>query len=488
MRGLNAPRGATRYHAPVGETLGASEIDDGSQGLSAPVPGLLLVFGAGRPAAVCVPLVDGSLELGRDHAAFADHPDPRISRRHVRVRRVREQWTVTDLGSRNGALVDDGRLEPNATVRLSRVLRIGDSLLLCREDLAPFRRLGVRTVDGRVEGPTLQRTLQQVRHTAEFGSTLHITGESGAGKEGLARAFHAAGPHLKGPLQAVNCATIPEGLAERLLFGARRGAFSGADADTDGYLQSSHGGTLFLDEIAELPLTVQAKLLRVLETGEVLQLGATKPRRVDLRFCSATHVNLRAQVVAGKFREDLYYRISAPTVAVPPLRDRLEEIPWLIQREVEATSSGLSVHVSFVERCLLRTWPGNLRELLREVRSAVQAALVAESSRVEGRHLAENAGRALHSSPASAPATVASAARPPDPAPPAPTGAEKVPSPLPPTRARLLGVLRQTHGNISASARVLGVHRTQLKRWLERQGIDAAAFAPTGGIKDEPSN
>src|SRR5262249_47131898 len=196
-----------------------------------------------------------------------------------------------------------------------------------------------------------------------------------------------AGASAGGPLVAVNCATIPEALAERLLFGARKGAFSGADADSDGYIQEADGGTLFLDEVAELSLAVQAKLLRVLETREVLPLGASKPRKIELRFCSATHRDLRAHVAAGKLREDLYFRIATPRVTVPPLRERPEEIPWLLQAEVSRIAPSLALHVSVVETCLLRGWPGNVREILAEIRSAAQTALSAESQRLEARHL-----------------------------------------------------------------------------------------------------
>ena len=470
------------------ETLGYSESGDGDGEVARPVPGLLLIFGDRRPAAVCIPLVDGAVELGREHPAFAEHPDPRISRRHVRVRLERDQWTLTDLGSRNGALVDGELVAPGATARFSRLLRVGDSLLLALRDLGPMRRFGVRVADGRVEGPRSQATLQWVRQVAQFGSTLHITGESGAGKEELARAFHAGGPTPRGPLQTVNCAAIPEGLAERLLFGARRGAYSGADADADGYVQAAHGGVLFLDEVAELSLAVQAKLLRTLETGEVLQLGASRPRKVELRFCSATHSDLRAQVTAGRFREDLFYRITAPTITAPPLRDRLEEIPWLVHAEVERTSPGRAMHVSFVAACLLRPWPGNVRELLREARSAAQLAAVGESPRIEARHLGANAGAALSREPA--PTLAPTRVQTPDPTPavpmkPPPEPGKPPPSVAqPPSRARLVAVLRRCEGNISAAARELEVHRTQFKRWLDRHGIDTASFVPPA-IKSE---
>src|SRR5262249_55089522 len=153
----------------------------------------------------------------------------------------------------------------------------------------------VRMWDGRIHGPALQGVLRSVRQLAEHSRTLFISGESGVGKESMAQSFHRAGPQQHGPFIAVNCATIPEGLAERLLFGGQKGAYSGAANDSEGYLQAANGGTLFLDEVADLDATVQAKLLRTLETREVLPLGATRVQKVDVRVCSATHKDLRAQ-------------------------------------------------------------------------------------------------------------------------------------------------------------------------------------------------
>src|SRR6185295_10209887 len=148
-------------------------------------------------------------------------------------------------------------------------------------------------------GPAMQAVLDEAARAARGGTTLHIRGESGTGKEGVAQAFHRAGTWAANPLVAVNCATIPHALAERLLFGVKRGAYSGAEADAAGYVQEASGGTLFLDEVAELDTQVQAKLLRVLEAREVLPLGASKPRKVDFALCSATSKDLRTLVAAG---------------------------------------------------------------------------------------------------------------------------------------------------------------------------------------------
>jgi transcriptional regulator of acetoin/glycerol metabolism len=222
--------------------------------------------------------------------------------------------------------------------------------------------------------------------------------------------------------------------------------------------------------VAELSLPVQAKLLRVLETGEVLPLGAARPRKVDLRFCSATHRDLRAQVAAGKLREDLYFRIASPRVTAPPLRERPEEMAWLLQGEVERTAPGLALHASLVETCLLRPWPGNVRELCAEARSAAQAAVAEGAPRVEAKHLGEMAGLAF-TAPGHAPEGGA------------PEAGAAAPAPAPPTRAKLAGLLKRRKGNVSAVARELGVHRTQLRRWMERHGLDARSFMEAGRAK-----
>jgi transcriptional regulator with AAA-type ATPase domain len=421
-------------------------------------PGLLLIFSGTRPAWRVFPLQDGVLTIGR-----GDLPDERLSRAHAEVVHRDGRWLVRDLDSRNGTFVDGQRVQGEGPLTPGSVLRLASSLFLPRDHLAGWVQTGAAGgVDagaagggddfaaGAVQagaviaGPALQAALAAVRRAAASGRTLLITGETGAGKEVAARAFHAAGPTPDGPFVAVNCAAIPEGLAERLLFGARRGAYSGATADAPGYLQAAAGGVLFLDEIGELELAVQAKLLRVLESQEVLPLGAVRPIPLDARFCWATHRNLRAAVAEGRFRADLFYRISAPAVAVPPLRERPEEIPLLVARALG--DSGLVPHSRLVESCLLRPWPGNVRELLGAVAAAAQCAAAESSQVVRRQHLDPAAGEPL-------------------------TAAANIPGT--PDRAAVEQALAVAGGNIAAAARALGLHRTQLYRLLARMGLRA---------------
>jgi DNA-binding NtrC family response regulator len=408
-----------------------------------PRPGLLLVHCAGQPVLAAIVLgPDREIDLGRGHPGDAMIDDPAVSRVHARARFADGRWTVRDLGSRNGTMLDGHRVVGERTFARPHVLRIGNSLFLPMEDVRPFVGAAIEVNEGVVMGPTLGRAMAMVVRAARAGKVLHVTGESGVGKEVAARAFHRLGPCPDGPFVPVNCAAIPEGVAERLLFGARRGAYSGASADAMGYLQSADGGTLLLDEVAELGAAVQAKILRVIETQEVLPLGASHPQAVRFRLCSATHRAMREQVASGRFREDLYYRIGRPAVALPPLRERPEEIPWLIDRELRAAHPARTAHVSLVEECLLRAWPGNVRELLTEVRAAT---LESPNELVEGRHLLTTAGLDIGPRPSDDHAAHDSS-----------------------RDAEIAAVLRRERGNVSRAAAELGLHRTQLRRWIVR--------------------
>jgi DNA-binding NtrC family response regulator len=443
-----------------------------------PAPGLVLVFSGGVPCSGVLPLQKGALEIGREGPLADLIDDTRMSRRHARVSFDGGAWTVRDLGSRNGTAVDGEEISGEHAGEQLRVLRAGSSIFLLAADVNPARA-GVRMQGGTVMGPALTRAWQAIARAARCGTTLHLRGESGSGKELAARAFHAAGPRCAGPFIAVNCAAIPEGLAERLLFGARRGAYSGAVEDAVGTVQSAHGGTLFLDEIAELDPTVQAKLLRVLETREVVPLGASRPQPVDVAICSATHKDLRAEVAGGRLREDLYFRIARPEVVVPPLRARLEEMPWLIDRELRRVAAAAGIdpealrpHTSLVEACLLRPWPGNVRELAAEISAAAQEAMNTQSAQVKAEHLSPTAGVGFET------ATQAG------------TSSAPPPSSDPLDRPAIEVALRRARGNISSAARALGLHRTQLRRLMTRYGIASqrSGIEAAGGRADTPGD
>ncbi|AUX35778.1 MULTISPECIES: sigma 54-interacting transcriptional regulator [Sorangium] len=424
-------------------------------------PGLVVIFTRGQPACAPIPLGDGAVVLGRAPAGdTVAIDDDQVSRRHARVALSGQGLQITDLDSRNGTFVDGKQVEDRVFPTLPRLIRIGGTLLRFAPDVAPFQRGGVLEHEDGVIGPTLRQARELIARAGTRGETLLLTGPSGSGKELAARAFHAA-TGRGGPFVAVNCAAIPEGLAERLLFGARRGAYSDATADAEGYVQAAHGGTLFLDEIAELDASVQPKLLRVLETREVTALGDTRPRKVEFRLCAATLRDLQAEVAARRFREDLYYRIGRPEVRIPALAERIEELPWLIAAELRRGGARLAPSLGLVESCALRAWPGNVRELLREVRQAGLAAHAAGRAVVEASDLAPSAGLDITEV------------------------ARRTPPAVELRRIAIEMALRREQGNVTRAARSLGMHRNQLRRWLARHGVDAAAFAGAGAGKDD---
>ena len=415
-----------------------------------PRPGVVVLFSAGSPLTAGIELPRQGLEFGRELPRGLFEEDDRVSRLHARIEKKDGAVWLEDLGSRNGTFANGERVEGRVKLAFHALVRIGRSLLWLVEDVSPFMRPKVeRDSDlGPFLGARLSSAFAELSLASKAGDPVCLRGESGAGKELGARAFHVAkfGQDSVRPFIAVNCAAIPEGLAERLLFGARRGAYSGAHADAEGYLQAADGGTLFLDEIAELDPLVQAKLLRVLETREVLPLGASKARRVEIQVCVASHKSLREEVTQGRFREDLYFRVGRPEVYIPPLRERLDEIPWLAQRELRAVSPGLSASVNFIETCALRTWPGNVREFLREVRRAATKAAAGEATLVEPHHLADDAGREF------ATRTVSEA-----------------PEEAPPSDEQIETALALHGGNVRGTARALRMHRNQLRRWLDKR-------------------
>ncbi len=219
-----------------------------------------------------------------------------------------------------------------------------------------------------VADPAMRRLHALAAKLARSNLPVLVLGETGTGKEVVALALHHQSPRAQGPLVTVNCAALPEALAESLLFGHERGAFSGAVAAQEGFVESARGGTLFLDEVGELPLATQAKLLRVLDSGRYTRLGDTKERESDVRLVAATNRDLEEEVRRGRFREDLYYRLGAARLWLPPLRDRKLELPLLAHRLLEdacreAQRPPLQITPGAMERLSQHPWPGNVREL-----------------------------------------------------------------------------------------------------------------------------
>ncbi len=235
------------------------------------------------------------------------------------------------------------------------------------------------------ESPALRKILTQAEAVSSTSATVLITGETGTGKELLARAIHELSPRRNKPFVRVNCAAIPMGLVESELFGHERGAFTGADQRRPGRFELADGGTLFLDEIGEMPLEVQVKLLRVLEDGEIDRIGGTRPVPVDVRIVAATNADLLSAIEAGRFRSDLYYRLGVFPLALPPLRQRADDIPRLARHflehyRVKLKRPPLEFSAGTIERLVRYTWPGNVRELQNLIERGV---ILARSSVVE---------------------------------------------------------------------------------------------------------
>jgi transcriptional regulator with PAS, ATPase and Fis domain len=212
-----------------------------------------------------------------------------------------------------------------------------------------------------------------IRKAAVGTHSVLITGESGTGKEVVARTLHLASPRSERAFVPINCTAMPAGLLESELFGHARGAFTGAHARKRGLFEEAHGGTLFLDEIADMPVALQAKLLRVLEEGEIRAVGDTETRRVDVRIIAATNREPIGAIEAGRFREDLYYRLNVVPIHIPPLRERLDDVPALVEAFLlRHADAPVRVSSDALERLRHHSWPGNAREL----ENAIQRALI----------------------------------------------------------------------------------------------------------------
>lgn len=260
-------------------------------------------------------------------------------------------------------------------VRLHRAIRISEILRRHavyehhdRQDLEANSLVGV--------SPAFERIVRGIREAAQARSTVLITGETGTGKGLIARAIHQQSTDQSRPFQVIDCTTVPEGMMESELFGHVRGAFTGAISDKPGLIELANGGTVFFDEIGELPLLLQAKLLRVLEENEVRPVGGTRVRRVDMRFIAATNRDLETRVRDGSFRKDLYYRLAVVTIPVPPLRERREDIPVIARhllRKLSREVGNARCHFNegALEELMHYSWPGNGRELRNVVERAV---------------------------------------------------------------------------------------------------------------------
>jgi transcriptional regulator with GAF, ATPase, and Fis domain len=419
--------------------------------------------------------------VGRAPTCSVTLAENSVSREHAAFSYADGHWTVRDLGSRHGTLVNRERV-PTARLRQGDEIRLGHIVLKFVESAA--ERYAHYPLDGSKAGDTIAEgvardrrilvgghqidsLLQSLAPIAPSSLPVMLTGESGTGKELFAHAVHKASGR-SGELIPLNAAALPESLLESELFGARRGAFTGADRDRSGLLRAAEGGTLFLDEVGELPLSIQAKLLRVVEQGEFVPLGGARVEKVDVRIICATHQPLAAMVEKGTFRRDLFVRLSGYSLHLPPLRERPEDLIHLVRRFVRASPRPeLSFEGAFLEGLLAYDFPGNVRELERVIQVAVLQA--------PGDQLTEAQW------PASVRAAMAGLGtpRPASPVAPAPAPA---PSAAPPSEmpdGDTLAALFAEHGHkVAALARALGRPRVTVYRWLEQHGIQREKGEP----------
>jgi transcriptional regulator with GAF, ATPase, and Fis domain len=436
-----------------------------------------------RPDRIDVPAVELAVASGPDagkrvHLARDERPstvahvgvapgndlvltDPTVSRMHCEVQVAESGVRILDAGSTNGTLVDGVRVR-DADLRHDSLVGIGQTTI--RVIIGPERlavELSPRDRFGELLGASkaMRKLFAVLERVAPTDATLLIQGETGTGKELVARSVHEASKRADGAFVTVDCGAIAETLIESELFGHVKGAFSGASADREGLIAMADGGTLFLDEVGELPWALQPKLLRVLESREVRPVGSNSPQKVDVRVIAATHQPLARRVNERTFREDLFYRLAVVEVAVPPLRARRGDVPILAAHFLERFHGAPSaLPRDVVDALLSRSWPGNVRELRN---------FVERTAALGFRPAAEAAD------PAGLPAELDGL----------------VPLGLPLKEARVAwmeqfesvyvrAMLRRTGGNVSRAAELAGVNRRFLQRMLARLGIRSADEAP----------
>ncbi len=317
--------------------------------------------------------------VGRDEGAHIKVADPEVSAVHCELRAVNEGVLVRDLGSTNGTFVGGLRVREGVITTRSEIL-VGQTRIVV-EPTTDKQRVDVGFADrfGELVGssPKMRRVFGVLEKVAKTPLSILILGETGTGKEVVARSVHLASERREGPFVVVDCGSIPATLAESLLFGHEKGSFTGATERKKGALAEAHGGTLFLDELGELPIDIQPKLLRALAERQVKRVGGSAFEPIDVRVLAATRRDLAAEMNAGRFRSDLFFRIAQVRVELPSLRERLDDLAMLVdevcKRSGRPDASG--VVIDWIERRLgSYDWPGNVRELVNVVQVAATLA------------------------------------------------------------------------------------------------------------------
>ncbi|MBX3248176.1 MAG: sigma 54-dependent Fis family transcriptional regulator [Myxococcales bacterium] len=409
------------------------------------------------------PQAGNRLESTGERLAIGVHPandlrleDARVSRFHVELRVDARGVRVRDLGSRNGVFIDGVRVE-SGWIEHGSTLRIGKTLIRY-ELLGGTNRIPLSTSEsfGGLYGasPAMRALFAVLERVAPTDTTVLLEGETGTGKEEAAHAIHEASPRREGPFVVLDCSAVPPNLIESELFGHERGAFTGAEGARTGLFEEANGGTLFLDELGELRPDVQPALLRVLEQREVRRVGGTRTISVDVRLVAATNRDLREEVTAGRFREDLFYRLAVVHARLPPLRERIEDLPALAdlllrRMGLDDVAIASVLTPELVKSIALGRWPGNVRELRNYLERCV---VLGDVMPVHPVAPAEPSGP----SPVDARMTYADA---------------RTDALARFERDYAAALLALHDGNVSAAARAAGLARPYLHRLLRRHGL-----------------
>jgi len=381
--------------------------------------------------------------------------DAAVSRTHLEVRLAAEGVSITDLGSRNGTFYLGQRVE-KMTLALGSRITIGETEIEFAADREDFEGTQGQSLTsyGALTGKSgsMSRLFTLMKRLEGSLVNVLIEGESGTGKELIARAIHDHSRVKNGPFVAINCGALDRALVRSELFGHKKGAFTGALGEASGAFAEAEGGTLFLDEVGELPLDIQPVLLRVLESGTYTRIGETRSRGAKVRIIAATHRSLKDDVADGIFRTDLYYRLMVVTLFAPPLRERMEDLPLLVEKIVESLDLA-PLRADVVEALSKRSYPGNVRELKHAILaySAVGELPGAAPSAQQGDQL-DIALRAFLDSTR-------------------PYAEQKEALLDRMTRLYLEGLIQSTSGNRSEAARIAELQRGYLRRLLEKYGL-----------------
>ncbi len=419
-----------------------------------------------------MPVHGGAARIGTAEGCDLRLTDRTASRVHCEIRVKPRAVAVKDEGSTNGTVCEGIRIS-SAEVPAGAVLRLGGTAVRIEiSDEPAFVDVSDRESFGELVGGSLEmrRLYAMLERIAPTDSTVLVQGETGTGKDVVARSIHAASKRAEGPFVPLDCGAVPESLFESELFGHVRGAFSGAVADRKGVIEEADGGTLFLDEIGELPLGMQAKLLRAIETRTVRRVGANAAKPVDVRVVAATNRPLTRAVNEGTFREDLYYRLAVVELAIPPLRTRRDDVPTLATHFFHALGGQGELPPAFVTSLGARSFPGNVRELKNHVERALMLGMITSGpARAAERSVAPKTLDALEA---------------------------MAPLHLPLKEAReqwtqsfesvyVRAMLRKTHGNVTRAAEIAGVSRRFLQRLAARLGIRASEVGAAPGELDD---